>query len=122
VNPYLNANFNCDLWVLDFAQSVDYRFVGGDSYITWLGAKTDSDVMTLVTDLSYAWNSWTFGLQFDQLYYVNVGEYQLFLGPVASWAVASNVSLNASVLIPVAQEVVTAEANAVVKAGIDIKF
>jgi hypothetical protein len=122
VNPYLNAKFNCDLWVLDFSQSVDYRFVGGGSYITWLGAKTDSDVLTLVTDLSYAWNSWNFGLQFDQLYYVNVDEYQLFLGPVAKWDVASNVNLNAAVLIPVTQQVSTQEADVVVKAGIGIKF
>lgn len=122
VDPFVNTKFGFDLWKFDFAQTVDYRFNGGDSYITWLGAKTDSDVLTLVSDLSYAWDSWNFGLQFDQLYYVNSGEYQLFLGPVASWVVASNVAFDASVLIPVAQEVVTAESNVFVKAGINIKF
>ena len=122
VNPFVNTKFGFDLWKFDFAQTVDYRFNGGESYITWLGAKTDSDVLTLVSDLSYAWNAWNFGLQFDQLYYVNSGEYQLFLGPVASWEVASNVSFDAAILIPVAQQVTSAESNAFVKAGIEVKF
>ena len=100
----------------------EYRFNGGESYITWLGAKTDSDVVTLVSDLSYKWNSFDFGAQFDQVYYVNSGENQLFLGPVAKWHVASNIDLNAGVLIPVSQNVATPEANAIVTAGIAIKF
>jgi hypothetical protein len=122
VNPYLNANFDCKIWELDFAQSVGYRFNGGESYITWLGAKTDSDVLSLTSDLSYKWNSFDFGAQFDQFYYVSNGEYQLFLGPVCKWNVASNVDIGMTVLLPVVQEVSTSEANAVVKAGIGIKF
>jgi len=122
VNPFLNTKVGFDLWKFDFAQTVDYRFNGGESFITWLGAKTDSDVLTLVSDLTYAWNSWDFGIQFDQLYYVNSGEYQLFLGPVASWEAASNVSFDAKVLIPVSQQVNTYESNAFVKAGIAVKF
>lgn len=122
VNPYLNGKFGFDLWKFDFAQTIDYRFVGGDSYITWLGAKTDSDVLSLVSDLSYVWDSWNLGVQFDQMYYVNTGEYQLFLGPVASWKAASNVSFDAAVLVPVTQQVTTAESNVFVKAGVGIKF
>ena len=53
---------------------------------------------------------------------VNVDEYQLFLGPVAKWDVASNVNLNAAVLVPVTQQVSTQEADVVVKAGLGIKF
>jgi hypothetical protein len=53
---------------------------------------------------------------------VNSGENQLFLGPVAKWHVASNIDLNAGVLIPVSQNVATPEANAIVTAGIAIKF
>jgi hypothetical protein len=122
VNPYINAAFDCKLWVFDFTQTAEYRFDGGESYITWLGAKTDSDVVTLGTNLSYEWNSFDFGVELDQLYYVNSGENQIFLGPVASWNVASNVDLNAKVLIPVSQDVVTPEADAVFTAGIGIKF
>jgi hypothetical protein len=122
VNPYLNAAFDCKMWLFDFEQTAEYRFNGGESYITWLGAKTDSDVVTLVSDLSYKWNSFDFGAQFDQVYYVNSGENQLFLGPVAKWHVASNIDLNAGVLIPVSQNVATPEANAIVTAGIAIKF
>jgi hypothetical protein len=122
VDPYLNAVFGCKIWELDFAQSAGYRFNGGDSYITWLGAKTDSDVLSFGTDLSYDWNAFKFGLEFDQFYYVNSGEKQLFLGPTVNWTVASNVDMNLGVAIPVYQEVVTPEANAVVTAGVGIKF
>jgi hypothetical protein len=122
VDPYLNAAFNCDLWIFDFTQTAGYRFNGGESYITWLGAKTNSDVLNFETDLAYAWNSFKFGLAFDQLYYVNSGEAQLFLGPTVKWDVASNVDLNLGVAIPVYQDVVTPEANAIVTAGLGIKF
>jgi hypothetical protein len=122
VNPYINAAFDCKLWVFDFKQSAEYRFNGGESYITWLGAQTDSDVVTLGTDLSYKWNSLDLGVQFDQVYYVNSDENQLFLGPVANWHVASNIDLNAGVLVPVSQDVPTPEADAIVTFGIGIKF
>lgn len=122
VNPYINAAFDCKLWIFDFAQTADYRFNGGESYITWLGTKTDSDVVALGTNLSYELNSFDLGVELDQLYYVNSNENQIFLGPVASWNVASNVDLNAKVLIPVTQNVVTPEADAVFTAGIGIKF
>ncbi len=122
VNPYINAAFDCKLWVFDFKQTAEYRFDGGESYITWLGAKTDSDVVTLGTDLSYKWNSFDLGVQFDQVYYVNSGENQLFLGPVANWHVASNIDLNAGVLVPVSQDVATPEADAIVTFGVGIKF
>lgn len=122
VNPYINADFSCKIWELDFAQGVGYRFDGGESYITWLGAKTSSDVLSLPTDLTYTWDSFVLGAKFDQFYYVNSGEYQLFLGPVAKWNVAKNVDIGATVLLPVAQQVSTPEANTVIKAGIGIKF
>lgn len=122
VNPYVDAKFDCKIWEFNFTQTGGYRFDGGESYITWLGAKTSSDVLSFGTDLSYKWNSFDFGLQFDQFYYVNSGEYQLFLGPVAKWEVAKNVDIGATVLLPVAQQVTTPEANAVIKAGIGIKF
>jgi hypothetical protein len=122
VNPYLNAAFDCKLWLFDFKQTAEYRFDGGESYITWLGAKTDSDIASLGTSLAYKWNSFDFGVEFDQFYYVNSGENQLFLGPTAKWNLASNIDLNAKVLVPVSQDVVTPEANAVFTAGIGIKF
>lgn len=122
VDPYLNASFDCKLWVLDFTQTAGIRFNGGDSYITWLGAKTDSNVVSLGTDLSYDWNAFKFGLELDQFYYIDSGEKQLFLGPTVNWAVASNVNMNLGVGIPVYQDVVTPEANAVVTAGLGIKF
>lgn len=122
VNPYLNAAFDCKLWLFDFKQTAEYRFDGGESYITWLGAKTDSDIASFGTNLTYKWNSFDFGVEFDQFYYVNSGENQLFLGPTAKWNLASNIDLNAKVLIPVSQDVVTPEADAVFTAGIGIKF
>lgn len=122
VDPYLNAAFNCKLWMFDFTQTAGYRFNGGESYITWLGAKTNSDVFSLGTGLSYDWNAFKFGLELDQMYYVNSGEAQLFLGPTVNWSVASNVNLNMGVGIPVYQDVITPEANAIVTAGLGIKF
>jgi hypothetical protein len=122
VNPYLNAAFDCKLWLFDFKQTAEYRFDGGESYITWLGAKTDSDIASLGTSLAYKWNSFDFGVEFDQFYYVNSGENQLFLGPTVKWNLASNIDLNAKVLVPVSQDVVTPEADAVFTAGIGIKF
>jgi hypothetical protein len=122
VNPFINGKFDCKAWVFDFTQTAEYRFDGGEAYITWLGAMTNSDVLTLESNLSYEWNAFDFGVQFDQVYYVNSGESQLFLGPVANWTVASSVDLNMGVLIPVSQNVDTPEANAIVTAGIGIKF
>jgi hypothetical protein len=122
VNPYLNAKFDCKAWVLDFTQTAEYRFDGGYAYIPVLGAQTDSDLLTLGSDLSYKWGKFDLGVQFDQYYYVNAGETQLFLGPVAKWGVASNVDLKASVLLPVYQDVSTPEANALISAGLSIKF
>jgi hypothetical protein len=122
VNPFINGKFDCKAWVFDFTQTAEYRFDGGEAYITWLGAMTNSDVLTLESNLSYEWNAFDFGVQFDQVYYVNSGESQLFLGPVANWKVASSVDLNMGVLIPVSQNVDTPEANAIVTAGIGIKF
>jgi hypothetical protein len=122
VDPYLNAAFNCKLWMFDFTQTAGYRFNGGESYITWLGAKTNSDVLSLETVLGYDWNAFKFGVELDQMYYVNSGEAQLFLGPTVKWSAASNVDLSMGVGIPVYQDVVTPEANAIVTAGLGIKF
>ncbi len=122
VNPYINAAFDSKLWIFDFAQTAEYRFNGEESYITWLGAKTDSDVVTLGTNLSYELNSFDLGVELDQLYYVNSGENQIFLGPVASWNVASNVDLSAKVLIPVTQNVFTPESDVAFTGGLTIKF
>lgn len=122
VDPYINAAFNCKLWMFDFTQTAGYRFDGGESYITWLGAKTGSDVLSFETVLGYDWNAFKFGVQLDQFYYVNSGEAQLFLGPTVKWNAASNVNLSLGVGIPVYQDVTTPEANAVVTAGLGIKF
>lgn len=122
VDPYLNAAFDCKLWMFDFTQTAGFRFNGGESYITFLGAKTDSDILSFGTGLSYDWNAFKFGLEFDQYYYVQSGEKQLFLGPTVNWTVASNVDLSMGVGIPVYQDVITPEANAIVTAGLGIKF
>jgi len=122
VDPYINAAFTTKLWMFDFTQTAGFRFNGGESYITWLGAKTNSDVLSFGTGLSYDWNSFKFGLELDQMYYVDSGEAQLFLGPTVNWNVASNVDLNMGVGIPVYQDVVTPEANAIVTAGLVVKF
>jgi hypothetical protein len=122
VNPYLGGVFNTKIAGLDFSQSLDYTFVGGNSYFVPLAAKTDSDLLTLGTDLFYKWESFKFGAELDQYYYVDTGEKQLFLGPTVKWSVASNVDLSLGVGIPVYQDVVSAESNALVTAGFGIKF
>lgn len=122
VNPYLGGVFNTTIAGLDFSQSLDYTFVGGNSYFVPLAAKTDSDLVTLGSDLFYKWESFKFGAELDQYYYVNTGEKQLFLGPAVKWSVASNVDLSLGVGIPVYQDVVSAESNALVTAGFGIKF
>ena len=122
VNPYLGGVFNTTLMCFDFSQSLEYTFVGGNSYFVPLASKTDSDLLTLGTDLFYKWESFKFGAELDQYYYVNTGEKQLFLGPTVKWAVASNVDLSLGVGIPVYQEVLSAESNALVTAGFAIKF
>jgi len=122
VNPYLGGVFNTKIAGLDFSQSLDYTFVGGNSYFVPLAAKTDSDLVTLGSDLFYKWESFKFGAELDQYYYVNTGEKQLFLGPTVKWSVASNVDLSLGVGIPVYQDVVSAESNALVTAGFGIKF
>lgn len=122
VDPYINAAFNCKVWEFNFVQTAGFRFNGGESYITWLGAKTNSDVLNFGTNLSYDWNSFSFGVGLDQYYYVNSGEAQLFVGPKVDWKVSSDVNMNLGVGIPVYQDVVTPEANAVVTAGLVVKF
>ena len=121
-NPFVSAEFDCKVSIFDFAQTAEYRFDGGESYITWLGAKTDSDVLTLGTDLSYKFDAFKVGVKFDQIYYVNTVGKQLFLGPVAEWNIANNINLSMGVLIPVYQDVATHEADVVITAGIGIKF
>jgi hypothetical protein len=122
VNPYFGGVFNTTIAGLDFSQSVDYTFVGGNSYFVPLAAKTDSDVLAFGTDLFYKWESFKFGAELDQYYYVDTGEKQLFLGPTVKWSVASNVDLSLGVGIPVYQDVVSAESNALVTASFGIKF
>lgn len=122
VNPYLGGVFNTTIAGLDFSQSIEYTFVGGNSYFVPLAAKTDSDLLSFGTDLLYKWNSFKFGVELDQYYYVDTGEKQLFLGPTVKWSVASNVDLSLGVGIPVYQDVVSAESNALVTAGFGIKF
>lgn len=122
VNPYLGGVFNTTLMCFDFSQSLEYTFVGGNSYFVPLAAKTDSDLVGLGTDLTYKWEAFKFGAELNQYYYVNTGEKQLFLGPTVKWAVASNVDLSLGLGVPVYQDVVTAESNAIVTAGFGIKF
>ena len=122
VNPYISAGFDCKVWVLDFSQTADYRFNGGESYITWIGTKTDSDVLNLGTSLSHAWGAFDFGVNMEQVYYVDGDNAQVLVGPIAEWEISSNVDLNASYLLPVYQDVTSAEVNAVFTAGLSIKF
>lgn len=122
VNPYLGGVFNTTIMGLGFSQSVEYTFVGGESYFAPLAGKTDSDLLTLGTDLFYKWESFKFGAELDQYYYVDTGEKQLFLGPTVKWSVASNVDLSIGVGIPVYQDVISADSNAIVTAGFGIKF
>ena len=122
VNPYINAAFNCDIWVFDFKQTAEFAFNGGETFLPLLGTKVDTDVMSLGSDLTYKWDSFDIGLALDQYYYVTTGEKQLFLGPTAKWRIASNLDLNLGVGIPVYQDVSTPESNAVVTAGFGIKF
>lgn len=122
VNPYLGGVFNTKIAGLDFSQSLEYTFVGGSSYFVPLANRTDSDLLSLGTGLYYNWNSFKFGAELDQYYYVDTGEKQLFLGPTAKWSVASNVDLSIGIGIPVYQDVMTAESNAIVTAGFGIKF
>ena len=118
VNPYIGADFGCKLWAFDFTQTAQYRFDGGYAYIPVLGAQTDSDLLSFGSTLGYKWEKFEVGAKFDQYYYVNAGETQLFLGPTAKWDISSNVSLNGSVLLPVYQDVSTPEANVLIGAGL----
>jgi len=122
VNPYIGADFGCMVWELNFNQTAQYRFDGGYAYIPVLGAQTDSDLMSFGSVLGYNWDKFEVGAKFDQYYYVNAGEAQLFLGPTAKWDISSNVSVNGSVLVPVYQDVSTPEANVLIGAGLSIKF
>ncbi len=122
VNPFINTKFDCKAWVLDFTQTAEFRFIGGDAYTTWLGGNTNSDFLTLGSDLSYKWNEISLGGALDQVYYVNAGEAQLFLGPTAKWQITNSIDLGASVLVPVYQNVSTPEANVFFTAGLSIKF
>lgn len=122
VNPYIGAAFDCKVWELDFTQTAQYRFDGGYAYIPVLGAQTDSDLLSFGSTLGYKWSKFEVGAKFDQYYYVNAGETQLFLGPTAKWDISSDVSLNGSVLLPVYQDVSTPEANVLIGAGLTIKF
>jgi hypothetical protein len=122
VNPYINGKFDCHIWFFDFTQTAEYRFIGDGAFVTSLGGKTDSDLLTLVTDLNlYKWEDLHIGVEFDQYYYVDAGEAQLFLGPVAKWD-AGSFDLSASVLLPVYQDVSTPEADVFVTAGIGFEF
>lgn len=122
VNPYLSAEFGCKVGIFDFVQSADYRFNSGESYITWIGAKTDSDVLNFGSALSTVWGKVDIGVLLEQVYYVNDNAAQVFVGPTVSWKAGRNVDLTASLLLPLYQDVATPEANAVFVAGLGLKF
>lgn len=122
VNPYFGGVFNTTIAGLEFSQSVEYTFAGGNTYYVPLASQVDSDLLSFGTDLIYKWESFKFGAALDQFYYVDTGEKQLFLGPTVKWSVASNVDLSIGIGIPVYQDVISAESNAIVTAGFGIKF
>lgn len=121
-DPFLSAKFGCKLWWFDFVQTVEYRWVGGEAYSTWLGAKTDSDLLVLGSLLAYSWGDLGVGADFTQVYYVGNDESQLFLGPAAYWNVTSNVSVTAVVDFPLTQDVSVAETDVITSINLGIHF
>ena len=122
LDPFLTGRFGCKVWILDFMQTAEYRWVGGEAYIPWLGAKTDSDVLVLGSLLSYGWGDLHVGADFTQVYYVGSEENQLFVGPAARWDVTSNISLDAVVEFPLTQDIAAPETDMIVSVGLGIKF
>ena len=122
VDPFFTGEFGCKVWVFDFTQTAEFRFVGGGVYMPWLGAKTDSDVLTLGTNLGHKWGDFSLAAELTQIYYIDANEEQVFLGPVVSWNPSSSVSIEAKVDFPVTQNTSTPETDMIVGIGLGIKF
>jgi hypothetical protein len=122
VDPFFTGEFGCKVWVFDFTQTAEFRFVGGGAYMPWLGAKTDSDVLTLGTNLGHKWGDFGLAAELTQIYYIDANEEQVFLGPVVSWNPSSSVSIEAKVDFPVTQNTSTPETDMIVGIGLGIKF
>ena len=122
VDPFFTGEFGCKVGVFDFTQTAEFRFVGGGAYMPWLGAKTDSDVLTLVTNLGHMWGEFGLAAELTQVYYIDANEEQVFLGPVVSWNPSSSVSIEAKVDFPLTQNTSTPETDMIVGIGLGIKF
>jgi hypothetical protein len=122
VDPFFTGEFGCKAWVFDFTQTAEFRFVGGGAYMPWLGAKTDSDVLTLGSNLGYKWGEFDLAAELTQIYYIDANEEQIFLGPVVSWSPNNTVSIEAKVDFPITQNTSTPETDMVVGVGLGIKF
>ena len=122
VDPFFTGEFGCKVWVFDFTQTAEFRFVGGGVYMPWLGAKTDSDVLTLGTNLGHKWGDFSLAAELTQIYYIDANEEQVFLGPIVSWNASSSVSIEAKVDFPVTQNTSTPETDMIVGIGLGIKF
>lgn len=122
VVPYIGTELSCKLWDFDFKQSVEYTFVGNGYFMPLIAEKTTSDILAFGSDLTvYKQHDFTIGVDLDQYYYVETGNAQVFLGPVATWKFGS-LDLNASVQLPIYQDSPKYDADVVCSVGFGFQF
>jgi len=124
VNPFFGAEFDANLSdSLTFSQSAEYTFVGGGAYVPLIGEFTNSDILNFQTDLSmWFTKEVSVAASFVQQYYVDASEYQLFIGPMASYEMTHYLNFNAGVLLPITQTVSDGGTDYVIHAGVEFTF
>lgn len=124
VNPFVGAEFNAHLSdSLTFAQSGEYTFVGGGAYVPLIGEFTDSDILNFQSDLAWWFTKeLSVAASFVQQYYVDSSEYQLFLGPTATYQITNYLNFNCGALVPITQSVSGGNTDYVINAGLEFTF
>lgn len=122
LDPFVTVEFGCNVWLLDFTQTAEYHFVGGNAYIPWLGAQTESDVLILGSRFAYGWQDFDFAAELTQVYYTDDNKEQVFFGPAVTWNPSSTISLEARIDIPLTQNISAPETDIILGFGIGIDF
>lgn len=107
---------------VSFEQNVSYLFSTGDTFVPVFGGFLDSEVLSLNSNLSYAFsNKFKVGVDFAQYY---AGDSTLLtVGPSIDWSISKSASFNVAVGFVVDQEDMPyGELDCTVKAGLGFKF
>lgn len=122
INPFFNAGIAFDVFGLDFVQTAEYRFVGGDAYSPWIGTSVASDTLTLGSTLGSDLGFFVLGLDFTQVFYFEGEDYLAFIGPCMGVELTSNIFATAAAHFQAINDSDYAETDYILSVGLKIEF